>query len=295
MWIAILMGLCLCCLVVFFATRGKNKLFPLASNPDLQATIVAAVPSDVSPTVQVAIQTAMPQPPTQPHPPQQPQQPPDASPSDKIDLVPIDLGVAKENVAKNPNDPKANLIFGFALLQNKQIKEGYLEIKKSAELGAKNQNFLSAASRALDKADLPLGAAFMYLQMGAQVRGSGQNIDINLLVNLRRTIYYGFAEPVAPEVLDYGAIEKVHPPLSLVAQARYAIVNSQDSALALKLIEELRSTSRGMPEADLLHAELLIITKQDIPGAQKLLNGILQTPRVPSWIIDRANELLKTT
>lgn len=288
MWLAVLVAMCLCCVVVFVALRNQDQILPgLPPVPDVNmpATVVASVPSDVAPTVQAAMQTAMPQPPTQP--------PPDLPPGDKIDLVPIDLEAAKKGVDQDPENPKAHLVYGFALLQNKQPKEGYLEIRKSAELGAKNPAFLTGAARALDKVDLPLGAACMYLQLGAQLRASGQNMDSALLINLRRTIYYGFAEPFAPEVLDYGAIEKVHPSLSVVAQIRYVITNRNDPALAQKLIDELRSLSRGMPEADLLHAELLIVTKQDLPGAQKLLAGILQMPRVPDWIINRTKELQK--
>jgi serine/threonine protein kinase len=297
MWIAILLGSCLCCAVAFFALRTRNNFSAAATPPsakDMQATVVAAIPPKIGPTVQVAIQTAMPQPPTPQRQPVTPQ-PQDLPPADKIDLVPIDLAVAKRNVDKNPNDPGAHLDYGFSLLQNKVTRDGYLEIRRSAELGAKHPVFLNEAARALDKANLPLGAAFMYLQMGSQLRGNGQVIDSALLINLRRTIYYGFAEPVAPEVLDYGTIEKVHPPLSLVAQARNAILYGKDPGLAIKLIEELRNLSKGMPEPDLLQAELLIFTKQDIPGAQKLLAGILQMPRVPDWITARAKELQQMT
>jgi thioredoxin-like negative regulator of GroEL len=119
-------------------------------------------------------------------------------------------------------------------------------------------------------------------------------LDNTLLIDLRRTIYDSFDDPVAPEVFDYSEIEKVHPPLALVAQARYAITHGDPNS-ALKFIDELRAGSRGMSEADLLQAELLIVTKQDIAGAQKLLEGILQMPRVPAWITERTKELQKLT
>lgn len=284
MWSAALVGLCLCCLVVSLALRNQDKILPPppVSNSNMQATLVAAVPPEVGPTVQAAMQTAMPEPPTA--------QPPEAPPAEKIDLVPIDLAVAKENVDQNPNDPKVHLVYGFALLQNKLTKDGYLEIKKSAELGANNQPFLTGAARALDKADLPLGAAIMYLQLSQNPRRNGPGMDF-LVVNLRRSIYYGFAEPVAPEVLDFGAIGKTDEPLSLVAQARYAILNRHDPVLAQKLIDELRALKPDLPEIELLHAELLITTKQDLPGARKLLEGVLQMPNVANWITERAKEL----
>jgi serine/threonine-protein kinase len=291
-WAVSPIGLCLCCVFIFVLVwRNDNKALPIAppaSLKDAQATVIAAVPAEVGPTVEAAMQTAMPQPPTE-------QPPQDTAQSDKIDLVSINLDSAKADVDKNPDNPRVRLAYGFALLQNKEDKSGYLEIKKAAELGAKNPLFLNGAARALDKANLPLGAAAMYLQLGLQAREADQNLDNNLLIDLRRTIYDSFDDPIAPEVFGYGEIEKAHPPLALVAQARYAITNSGDPKLALKLIDELRSGSRGMPEADLLQAELFIVTKQDLPGAQKLLEGILQMPRVPGWIIERAKELEQMT
>jgi hypothetical protein len=230
------------------------------------------------------MQTAMP---TEP--------PADAGQAEKIDLNPLDPAVAQEDVNKHPDSPRAHLIYGFALVKNgKDVELGYLEIKTAAELGAKNPIFLNGAARALDKANLPLGAAAMYLQLGARAHEADQNLDNNLLIDLRRTIYDSFDDPVAPEVFNYNEIEKVHPPLALVAQARYAITHGDPNS-ALKLIDELRAGSRGMPEADLLQAEFLIMTKQDIPGARKLLDGILQMPRVPAWITERTKELQKMT
>jgi hypothetical protein len=288
MWAVSPIGLCLCCVFIFvFVWRGNNKALPIAppaSLKDAQATVIAAVPVEVGPTVEAAMQTAMPQPPTE-------QPPQDTAQSDKIDLVSIDLDSAKADVDKNPDNPRVRLAYGFAPIQNKEEKNGYFEIKKAAELGAKNPLFLNSAARALDKANLPLGAAAMYLQLGIQARETDQNLDNNLLIDLRRTIYDSFDDPIAPGVFDYSAIEKVHPPLALVAQARYAITNSNDPQSALKVIDELCLGSRGMPEADLLQAELFIVTKQDLPGAQKLLEGILQMPRVPGWIIERVKEL----
>jgi serine/threonine protein kinase len=289
MWIAVLVGLCLCCLVVFLATRNKDGILPLTppvSNPGLQETVVAAVPPEVGPTVQAAMETALPQPLTP--------QPPDIVPADKIDLIPIDLAVAKENVDKRPEDPMAHLVYGFALLQNKVTKDGYLEIKRSADLGARAPSFLIGAARALEKADLPLGAALMYLQLSGKPKAGGLGLDL-LLINLHRTVYYGFAEPVAPEVLDYGALGKLDEPLSVIAQARYAILNRNDPVLAQKLIDELHSIKRNMPQASLLQAELWITTKQDLPGAKKLLEDVLKTPNTASWIIERAKELQRMT
>jgi len=96
-------------------------------------------------------------------------------------------------------------------------------------------------------------------------------------------------------VLDYGTIGKIDKTLSLVAQARYTITNRREPTLAQKLIDELRALKPGMPEADLLQAELWITTKQDIPGAKKLLEGVLQMPNAVNWIVERAKELQRMT
>lgn len=61
--------------------------------------------------------------------------------------------------------------------------------------------------------------------------------------------------------------------------------------LAQALIDKLRAIQPGLPEAELLQAELMITTKEDLPGAQKILAGLLQTPNQPQWVIERAKEL----
>jgi hypothetical protein len=202
----------------------------------------------------------------------------------------MDLGAAKEAVAKNPEDPRARLVYGFTLIRNQQKLEGYQEIKKSSELGAKNSGFLTGAARALDKADLALGTAIMEIQL-ANLAGGLAPRQGQVINNLRRSVYYGFAEEFAPAVLEYGTLGKIDEILSLIAQARHTIVNRNDPGLAKKLIDELRSRQPNLPEADLLHAELLIVTKQDLPGAQKILAGLLQTAKLPDWVIARAKEL----
>jgi len=286
LWIALLAGLCLCCLVIFIATRPKNNVQPmLPLLPDavnLQLTVEASLPTMIVPpnlpaTVQPAKPTA--------EPPQNQVQ------RDTVDLVPIDLGAAKEAVGKNPADPKARLIYGFSLIQNNQTLEGYQEIKKSANLGAKNPIYLNNAARALDKANLALGSAILYLQLAQLSDGSATPREGPVVNNLRRSVYYGFVEKFAPEVLPYKEIGKTSEALSLMAQAHHTIVNLNDPVLAQKLIDKLHAIQPELPEAELLQAELMITTKEDLPGAQKILAGLLQTPNLPQWVIERAKEL----
>jgi serine/threonine-protein kinase len=282
MWLAVLVALCLCCSVVFFATRSRNTPpeqppAPETANPPLP--LETAIPTQVPPPVLPPAQAT----PAAPLPPETAQ-------GEKIDLPPMDLGAAKEAVAKNPEDPRARLVYGFTLIRNQQKLEGYQEIKKSSELGAKNSGFLTGAARALDKADLALGTAIMEIQL-ANLAGGLAPRQGQVINNLRRSVYYGFAEEFAPAVLEYGTLGKIDEILSLIAQARHTIVNRNDPGLAKKLIDELRSRQPNLPEADLLHAELLIVTKQDLPGAQKILAGLLQTAKLPDWVIARAKEL----
>jgi hypothetical protein len=227
-------------------------------------------------------------PPSQEQPTAQPQ--PSA---EDIELGGVLLPAAQKAVEENPDSPRAHLAFGVALVDDGQVPKGYEEIRKASELGAKTPAFLIGAARSLDKIGLPLGAAMMYLRLSENARLNAAGPGIGPLVNnLHSSVYYGFADPIAPEVLPYSTLNRVDEPLSLIAQIHYSIVNRPDDpALAQKLIDELRQMQPGMAEADLLQAELFSSHKNP-EEAKKILDKVLATPNTPEWIIQRAKEML---
>ena len=203
----------------------------------------------------------------------------------------IDLTKAKKALDANPNDSRPRLIYGVALLRNNKAKEGYLEISHAAELAVKNPAFLIGAARALDKANLPLGAAIIYLKLAEIGKNVSTPANGPLANNLNRSIYYGFGDPLAPEVLDYGKIGKVSEALSFLAQVRYSIINGKDPAMTQALLDKMLAFEPNVAVTELLRAESFIVTKQDIPGARKMLEGIFLMPNVPDWVVERAKEL----
>jgi hypothetical protein len=224
------------------------------------------------------------------------QNPPEQTPLPQGDEIPLEgvlLPAARQAVEENPDSPRAHLALGVALIDDGQVREGYDEMRKASELGAKTPAFLIGAAKSLGKVNLPLGAAMMYLRLADNARPNAPGSGIGPLINnLHSSVYYGFADPLAPEVLPYGTLNRVDEPLSLIAQIRYAVVNRPDDpALAQKLIDELRQMQPGMAEADLLQAELFSSHKNS-GEAKKILDKVLATPNTPEWIIQRAREML---
>ncbi len=281
-WISVVAAIGLISLGFFAASRARFNLFaaPPAPPQSVIATEVPAAPPAAVPTVAAVIPATIP-----PTPAGQPQ-------GEKIDLtVVIDLTKAKKALDANPNDSRPRLIYGVALLRNNKAKEGYLEISHAAELAVKNPAFLIGAARALDKANLPLGAAIIYLKLAEIGKNVSTPANGPLANNLNRSIYYGFGDPLAPEVLDYGKIGKVSEALSFLAQVRYSIINGKDPAMTQALLDKMLAFEPNVAVTELLRAESFIVTKQDIPGARKMLEGIFLMPNVPDWVVERAKEL----
>lgn len=275
-WIAILGSLCLCCGAIFFiVSRPDNLEDPAIPDlPELQITLAASLPTKLPVNV-----------------PGQPATPVEMAENEKIDLVSIDLGAAKEQVGKQPENPRARLIYGFALIQNQARLEGYQEIKKSVELSGKNLIFMNNAARALDKADLPLGSALYYLQIAKQTANLRDKQNSPLVNDLRRSVYYGYGEELAPKILSFEEVAQADPGLGLLALARHALSYEPAPEVVQTYLDQLRASQPESPEVQLLQAEFFLTRLKDPAGAQKILAGLLQNPNLPGWVQERAKEL----
>ena len=138
---------------------------------------------------------------------------------------------------------------------------------------------LAGAARAFENAHLWLAAAILYVQ---QADGPRQ-MPAGFVNNLHQAVYRGFAEPHAPDVLDYGTIGHVDPALALIAQAHYTLVNTENTTLAQSLIDQVNLLKPGLSDTKLLKAELLL--KQGrTPDGQSALQNLIDALGTPTWI-----------
>lgn len=282
-WLAGVAGLLMCCLAVFVVVRmaQQDENLPAADPPvNIEVTVVAGQPpADAVPTVPApAGEPGQPQP--------APQNPGSAADEGApVELKPISVEAARKLAEERPEDPFAHAQYGAVLVKNNQAEAGYAEIILAADLARDDVPFLLGAGRAFDKGQIPLGAVIMYLQAGQKMKAM-PDLSLNAL---HRNIYYGFADPLAPEVLDYDKIGDVDEPLSQVAEARYILTHG-DPSQAQPILDELRRTKPEMPEIELLQAELLM-RQNSFDEAQKILDGLLNRPNLPEWVSQQAREM----
>lgn len=198
----------------------------------------------------------------------------------------LDLADAKRQARLTPDRPVVQARLGAALINDGQKEEGYQAIQKAAELARKEPNILASIGDALDKHGYPLGALMMYVRLVEQNRRPSNT----LIARLHRTAYYGFSDPIAPDVLSYEALSQADLNTALIAEARYAQVVEKDPPATADLIQKMRGDGMFVPEADLIEAEQATLT--DPERARKLLNGLLENQQLPYWIRLQAEHLL---
>ena len=282
LWLAGLALLCLCCPAVIFAwSRGGAPNGP----PDLPTVFVPDLPPAQVASTQEAI------PPTLAPPPFQPPKPTLAG--EELNLGGILLPAAQKEVKDNPDNPRANLKLGVALIDDGQELDGYQAIHKAAELGKKNPLFLVGAARSLDGLGLPLGSLLMYLQLAENEENKPGNPNREALFDeIHMAVYEAYREEIAPQVVDFPRLRRSDPGLALSAEAHYAILfQSGQPQTGQKLIDQLRQKQPDWQEVNLLQAELFIEQGQK-DQALAILEKLSATPNLPEWIQTQTVTLL---
>ena len=273
-----LTGLCLCCGAIFvvYQLRSNEPTVP-ATETNVPAT---AVPTETNlpPLTATPIVQNTPLPP-----------PPTGGPANGpiIDVSQFSLDITKHLADQNPNDPRAHLQYGYALIKAGRQLEGCAQVRQGAVLAGGDPVFLDNAAKLFEGEHLWLATAILYLEEANHAKP----LTSVLANSLHQSVYRGFAEPRAPEVLDYGTIDNVDPALGLIAQAHFMMTNTKDFGLAQTLINQLNALKPGLSDTKLLKAELMI-KQGDTYNGQVALQNLIDALGTPTWIQKYATELL---
>lgn len=267
-------GLCLCCVTFLVIGALRNNDQDDAAQPPRE-------------TLSTPLSESAPQL-TAPLPPSQPVRGFEPAP---IELPALELEAARSLVEEKPDDPIAHLQLGMALIENDQHLEGYHEIRFSSELAAQDKPFLIGAGLTLERLSRPLGAVILYLRAAENLRPKTPGAEF-LFESLRRSVYYGFADPLAPEIIPYDTLKKFDAALAMIAEARHnIIIHPDDIQPTQNMLDEWRKNQPGMAEIELLQGELLL-TYGKPEEARQILNGLTQRPDLPPWVAQQTRELL---
>ncbi len=267
-------GLCLCC-VTFLAIGALNSNDP-ADDEKFSRESAETLLSEVATQVITQIPPEQPVPGLEPAP---------------FELPALGLEAARSLVEENPDDPVAHLQFGVALIKNDRPLEGYNEIRLASEMAEGDKPLLIGAGLTLERLEHPLGAAILYLRAAENLRPRAPGAEL-LYESLRRSVYYGFADPLAPEVIQYDTLKKFDKSLAMIAEVRHNIVKHPDDINPTQdMLNQWHTEQPGMAEIELLQGELLLAYGKP-EAARQILEKLTQRPELPLWVAQQAKELL---
>jgi hypothetical protein len=203
-----------------------------------------------------------------------------------------ELTMARDLVAKNPNDPEAHLTLSLALWDAKEARTAMDELTQAANLaGPKNKDFLLKAVKKFTERGAWGPAVGLYIRLASTDGGK---------IGLPKEMEDGFHEAVykASEQKDaqfadlFERVDIISPALGHIARGRQALYqgNLEEAKMQMGNAEKIIP---NMPEAKLLKAEIEMkmgSTKE----AKDTLLALSPDPETPEWVRLMAENYLKT-
>jgi hypothetical protein len=191
-------------------------------------------------------------------------------------------------VEKNPDDPYAHLDLAIALGKVNRMQEAIGQLNRAADLAGDDMDFFINAGDRLAEINFWPGVALMDLRL---VRLQMPDVPDESRNRLHQSVYFAFENPLAPQMIAFNEIGTLDEPLSLVAQAQFAMYVKNDLASARSVIDKLKNTKDSLPEIGLLEGQLAL--QNDNPEqAKRLLAGLESDSSLPQWIRDEADSML---
>ncbi len=165
------------------------------------------------------------------------------------------VATAQTAFNQNPSDPNAALSLSLADWDAGQTQQSVEPLATAANLaGSSNTQFFSSAGDQFKQRQAWLPAAAMYLR-AIKALGFGAKPSQDLVNNYHQAIYQASVQPDIQSYLPFTSLETVEQPMAMVAEARYDFYNGNPSQAQI-LLNQVKQTLPGMPEASLLQAEI---------------------------------------
>jgi tRNA A-37 threonylcarbamoyl transferase component Bud32/cytochrome c-type biogenesis protein CcmH/NrfG len=269
MWVSIGLVILLCLAVIGLAIRSRFS------------RSVVPIPVATSTTVaQISENTPLP-PPANEEPGQQPPNAQNPSP---------EISMARELVAKNPNDPDAHLTLALALWDAKESRTALDELTHAADLaGLDNRDFLANAAEKFMQREAWIPAASLYIRL-ASIEKKGMSPE--LLNNFHEAVYKASEQKDAQLLIFFERLDTVDKALGHIARGRQALFqgNPEEAKAQAVAAEKIKP---GMPEASMLNAEIAMKTNNQ-EDAKKIMHSLISVPETPEWIRFMAEKHLNT-
>jgi serine/threonine protein kinase len=261
-WIVLVIFLCFCCGFLFLATRQTKQIS--TAQQTANAFVITSLPTNYAPTVQAAIETSMP--------------------------ITAPVQSARKAVQQNPEDPQARLNLAMAYADAGMPRLAMEEMKKTADMGAKNREFLSNAGGELIRRQYWLPAVMMYLRLGELVGMDGMKQGQRELFHEAVYKAAAGADYQFFDIIPLADLQRVDGTLALIAQVRY-YASKGDTTNARQFAAKLQKIDLKIPEFRLFTAQFTLNQNKG-EEARKVLNELINDPSTPEWVKGEAKELL---
>lgn len=268
MWVSIGLVILLCLAVIGLAIRNR-----------LSRSVIPAPMAISTTAVQIPENTPSP-PPANVDPGQQPPNAQDPSP---------EISMARELVAKNPNDPNAHLTLSLALWDAKETRPAMDELLQASTLaGTDNKDFLYGATEKFAQREAWVPAASLYVRLASLYN---KEMPQELRNNFHEAVYKASEQKEAQLFIFFERIDSVDQPLGHVARGRNALFQGNveeakaQAAAAQNLLPDMR-------EALMLNAEISMKTN-NLEEARQIMIFLISAPETPEWLRIMAENHLK--
>lgn len=221
------------------------------------------------------------------------------SPSAFTEVPGQDLPAQDEEVADllqriraNPTDPQPYLELALWQYGHHQPGRGEASLTRGLNLCVQQQRLdllLDYASQFLDLGE-PLPATQLLLAAGPLLPEDQRELWNEVF---RQSAYWAAEDPGFTRAIPITALNKYDASFAKVLQARYELYNG-DPDHGNVLLKQVLRDNKSMPEALLLDAEYAALHAHDPALARRRLETLTSMPEAPRWVLDLAQEWLKT-
>ncbi len=204
--------------------------------------------------------------------------------------IPAPVQDARKAVDENPEDPQAHLKLAMAYADAGMQRLAMEEMKKTADMGAKDREFLSRSAQDMVNRQYWLPAVLMYLRLGELVGMDGLTPEQQ--DSFHEAVYKAAVSPEYqfPIVVPMDELQELDKTLGWIAQARYFSSRGEPEK-ARKFYDQLIRLNPEIPELRLTNAEIAI-NQEKFEEARKLLDELIDDPTAPLWVQQEAQALL---
>jgi tRNA A-37 threonylcarbamoyl transferase component Bud32 len=270
MWVSIGLVVLLCLVVVALAVRNR---FNRQVIPQPPAATVTLIPQGSFST---------------PPPP-----PENGDPGQQLPDVPnqsLEVDMARDLVAKNPNDPDAHLTLSLALWDAQNAREAFEEARQAATLADQNSpDFFTKAGNEYHRRGAWVPASVMYARL-VPIYYKSKDMPEDVQSNQHEAAYKSPEQMSLfdPKYFQHSGTPTM--PLAVLVDGRIALLNGNIPE-AKKQLERVKQINPDMQEIPLLEAEIAM-KEGDNEKAKALLSMLTMNNSTSEWIRAMAENYL---